>query len=396
MKEVMVTSNKQSGLLALLDELEKRGVSDAEKTNAMRTYLDAKAREKGIPVHGTFELTPLCNLDCKMCYIHLTEQQVRLTGKKMLNGSQWIAIMEQTIQAGMIDALLTGGEALSHPDFDEIYLYLHSKGIGIAVNTNALLMTKERVDFFRRYRPRSIQITLYGSDDESYERVTGRRCFSKVMDAIECIRDAGLVMHIGITPNRYMSGKGESLIELIESLGVSYSINSSLMTPREETGRSDVAHDLSLDEYVQLYKAQARRRKIKLSPMRPEDIPCPGGGHEEAAKGLCCAAGRSSFCVGWEGFIRPCVSLMEIRADASQEPFASAWQKIQKAVREYPVPRECIGCIYQAVCCPCVVEHAVGSLPGHANPAFCQRARRFANEGLWEILERNEKEGERK
>lgn len=30
-----------------------------------------KAFEDGIPISGTFELTPRCNFDCKMCYVHL-------------------------------------------------------------------------------------------------------------------------------------------------------------------------------------------------------------------------------------------------------------------------------------------------------------------------------------
>ena len=34
------------------------------------TVLFAKADKLGIPLSGTFELTPRCNLDCKMCYIH--------------------------------------------------------------------------------------------------------------------------------------------------------------------------------------------------------------------------------------------------------------------------------------------------------------------------------------
>ena len=30
-------------------------------------YISMKARDRGIPVGGKFELTPLCNFNCKMC-----------------------------------------------------------------------------------------------------------------------------------------------------------------------------------------------------------------------------------------------------------------------------------------------------------------------------------------
>ena len=66
-----------------------------------------------IPISNLFELTPLCNLDCRMCYVHLTDPTVK---ERMLSGEQWIDLMRQAIDHGMMIALLTGGEAMTHPD----------------------------------------------------------------------------------------------------------------------------------------------------------------------------------------------------------------------------------------------------------------------------------------
>lgn len=109
------TKDKQSGLLALLEQLEEQGADDAEKTYQMREYLRAVARERSIPLHGTFELTPLCNLNCRMCYVHLSEKQLKQTGKCLLTTEQWKHLMGQAADAGMITATLTGGEALTYP-----------------------------------------------------------------------------------------------------------------------------------------------------------------------------------------------------------------------------------------------------------------------------------------
>ena len=35
------------------------------------------ARGHDTPISGDFELTPLCNLDCKMCYVHLADPAVK-------------------------------------------------------------------------------------------------------------------------------------------------------------------------------------------------------------------------------------------------------------------------------------------------------------------------------
>lgn len=40
-------------------------------------YRNQNAQKNNIPVTGCFELTPLYNLDCRMCYIHLTDPSVK-------------------------------------------------------------------------------------------------------------------------------------------------------------------------------------------------------------------------------------------------------------------------------------------------------------------------------
>ena len=87
------SNEKQSGLLELLKQLKEQGVSDAEKIATVRTYLGYRAREAGVPIRGTFELTPLCNLNCKMCYVHLTNEKLQASGQKLLSATQWIHIM---------------------------------------------------------------------------------------------------------------------------------------------------------------------------------------------------------------------------------------------------------------------------------------------------------------
>ena len=126
-----MSEQKQPGLLELLEQWEKQGASDAEKTMWMNRYLDAKARNQGIPLHGTFELTPLCNLDCKMCYVHLSQKQLKESGKELLTVEQWKNIMDQAIAEGMLHATLTGGEALLYPGFDELYLHLMEQGVEV-------------------------------------------------------------------------------------------------------------------------------------------------------------------------------------------------------------------------------------------------------------------------
>ena len=64
-------------LRELLAQLNSKGVSDYRRYETMRRFLNFKARDKGVPISGSFELTPLCNLDCRMCYVHLQKNQMQ-------------------------------------------------------------------------------------------------------------------------------------------------------------------------------------------------------------------------------------------------------------------------------------------------------------------------------
>ena len=65
----------------LLQMLREAEAAEAEKRAAVEEYLRIKAWRAGLPRYGKFELTPLCNLDCKMCYIHLQKEQME--GKEL-------------------------------------------------------------------------------------------------------------------------------------------------------------------------------------------------------------------------------------------------------------------------------------------------------------------------
>ena len=68
-----------------LDMLRRQNRKEFQSFSAFSEYLEAKARKPGVPIHGQFELTPLCNLSCKMCYVHLSADQ--LQGRR---DDQWV------------------------------------------------------------------------------------------------------------------------------------------------------------------------------------------------------------------------------------------------------------------------------------------------------------------
>lgn len=363
---------------ALLGALEHQHDAAIDLYGTMRQYLEHKARLRGVPLHGTFELTPLCNLDCRMCYVHLNRQQ--LAGRKLLTAEQWQALMDQAITLGMMDATFTGGECLTYPGFDQLYLHLYQQGIRTTILTNGLLLTEERIRFFRQHPPKGIQITLYGSSDDEYEAVTGHRCFERVIRQIRSIAQTKIPLTIAITPNCFLPDGGEQLIRLADELGVWYTINTNLFHPRAETGRRDDLIDLTDEQYIRLHLLRRKLRGIQATPADCE-LPLPATTGKKQ-KGLLCSAGNSAFHLRWDGTMIPCGSFEGIEAQPLTEGFASAWARIHAACTEFPLPEECSGCAYRDLCPACVMAHRQGAEPGHASPALCARAQKLVASGL--------------
>lgn len=381
----MTLQQEPASLSELMARLKAEGVPEEQYHRRIMTYFSWKAREKGIPFTGTFELTPLCNLDCKMCYVHLTPEQ--MAGAGLLSPETWQDLMAQAIEAGMRKARLTGGECLTYPGFEQVYLYLQSRGVEVMVLTNGVLLDRERIDFFRRHPPCEIQVTLYGSDDDAYERVTGRRMFQQVWENLHLANRAELPLSIAITPSRFMEQDADALLDRAEALGLPYAINFGLFDPREDTGRQPGQDmDASLELYLHLYKRKRAHQGIDLHPVDERELPSPSTSGDPR-KGVRCAAGRSMFEIDWTGTLYGCTNLRSVRAKPLETGFAAAWQAVHAGVQEVVIPAECGSCVYAPICVVCPAAHSQNGSSAHCNTVYCQRVQRMVAEGLNQLPE---------
>ena len=76
--------------------------------NQIRDRLFVKAAQNHIPIMAAMELLPVCNLQCKMCYVRMSMEEVNRTGG-LKNGSWWLEMARQMRDAGMLYPLITGG-----------------------------------------------------------------------------------------------------------------------------------------------------------------------------------------------------------------------------------------------------------------------------------------------
>ena len=76
---------------------------------AITEHMYRKATHRRIPLGGTFEITPLCNMNCRMCYVRLSKQEQESL-RALIPGSKWIELGREAVSRGMLYLLVTGGE----------------------------------------------------------------------------------------------------------------------------------------------------------------------------------------------------------------------------------------------------------------------------------------------
>ena len=370
----------------LIEQLRKENGKPYQRYGEIERFLDLKAREKGIPLSGKFELTPLCNFSCKMCYVHLGADQLK--GQPVLPVEAWKDLMRQAWEAGMIGASLTGGECLAYPGFEELFLYLHSLGCSAAVLTNGFLLDDSRIRFFKEHTPAMIQVSLYGWNDDVYERVTGKRAFTTVADNFRRAAEADLPVFISITPSRYL---GEDIFETIRAareLSRTVMINTFYTSPREETGRSGYQGDAETELYIRALQYMNRLEGHETVPVSEACLPpCGGSCRTAAERGFLCGGGRSSFAIDWKGTMTPCTDMTLIRGYPLQEGFAAAWSKVNREVNNWPRVPECAGCAYDDVCHNCAASVLRYADPGKKPAGLCAQTREFVRCGVKRIPE---------
>ncbi len=378
--------NRSENEPSFSDEKRKETEQHNPGFRELEKELDQKARKKGIPIDGKFELTPLCNFDCRMCYVHLNENQ--LNGNSVLSVETWKNLMHQAWEAGMISAGLSGGECLVYPGFNELYLYLHSLGCKVGVMTNGFLLDEKRICFFQEHMPSGIQVTLYGWNDDVYERVTGKRAFTTVKNNIRNAIDAKIPVNLSITPSIYL---GEDLLETVrvaKEMCRSVTINNCFMYPREETGRSGQWDDVDTDLYIRALQYAQELDGRAATPISEEKLPPYGGPcHETSECGFLCGGGRSGFAIDWKGTMMPCVNFQQIRGYPLKDGFAAAWSKVNYEANHWPRIPECDGCAYETVCNHCASNALQYAEPGKVPTAICERTREMVRNGVFRLPE---------
>ena len=342
--------------------------------------LFAKGAEKGTPVSGTFELTPRCTLDCKMCYIHRSPNSCEAIEREK-PASWWIDLARQARDQGMLLLLLTGGEPLLRPDFKEIYLACRNLGLLVSVNTNATLIDDRMVSFFADYPPQRLNITLYGTSEDTYANLCGNRsAFNKVIYAINALNNAGVNIKLNYSINPYNKDDMLKAYDFAKALGVHIQPVSYMFPPLRASvdGKAVrlTAEKAALAHVEWQRHHLGERFREYLDHIKMGEVPEEFGEIcvDKTGEKINCRAGSTVFWVTWDGKMTPCG--MMITPSAEITDFNSAWQYIRTEREKIVLPAECKNCSLRKICdvCAAVTFAETGRFDGV--PTYvCEKAK---------------------
>ncbi len=346
--------------------------------------LHSVGRKLGIPVAGTFELTAGCNFNCEMCYIHNKNAVPRTNGE--LTAAQWLEIGKQAADAGTVFLLLTGGEPLLRPDFEEIYTGLKQMGMMITVNTNGALLTGKTAALFEKSPPVRLNVSLYADNREGYLRQCGVDAFDLVLGNIRRMRKNGVEVKLNVSFTKYNADRCAELAALARELDLHCQASFYMYPPVRRT--DDAAKD------ARLSPAEAAKKRVwwnlqrsgvdelmqtkellqKLSQRDCEDDGIP-------TEGVRCRAGHTSYWINAAGQMLMCGMISKECGNVLAEGFDRCWQNTRALMRSVTMPAKCTVCGLRPICsvCPAACFAETGGFT-EAPPYLCEMSRAAARE----------------
>jgi MoaA/NifB/PqqE/SkfB family radical SAM enzyme len=310
----------------------------------------------------SIELTERCNFGCIHCYLG-EQAPLRRKRESELDTTEWRGILDQIAALGCLRLLITGGEPLLRPDFEEVFRHAKRLGMIITVFTNGSLVDDAIIELFRDLPPASVEITLYGATAEVFEGITRvPGSFRRCMEAIERIRSlAGVELGVKAVMMRQNQHEFKRIAAMARALGT-------------RKFRFDVDVQCGYDgDHGPLQARLSVQDAVHLELSDPETLTAwqerfhtlAGVRRPNTAQLYGCGAGRNGLHVNPYGQLQPCLEIRHLRYNLRQGTAVDGLAQLRKALAERlaPMSYACRDCAESAVCtaCPAVAMLETGS-----------------------------------
>lgn len=360
--------------------------------------ISQKALEKRLPISGTFELLPYCNMRCNMCYI--VHDRPSDWKESLHSVDDWDNLFDQAIEQGMLYALITGGEPLIYPGFRELMERISKKPIHLALNTNGTLLNREVVQWLSKISPGRLNISLYGGSNETYARLCHNpKGFEQVTEAFALLNEYQIPyrVHATMTPDNYgdfdqmiaVCNEYHAPLQMVYYMFPPYRKDQGVI-PNEARFTPEQAAEVAL-RILKHRNPDPQMRRMQLEA----NCACFGEPERYSLYGnrnIACRGGYASFWIDWQGRVSGCGVHAAEHIDLAKVPFEDAWKQIVASTEKTLVSEDCQYCKYRCICPSCAAAAFCETGDVEGTPEYLCRFCEVYAELLQEELERLRKE----
>ncbi len=314
-----------------------------------------------------FEITPKCNFNCVHCYLHDHHCSNELSYDEI------IEIIDILYEKEVLFLTLTGGDIFTRKDFLDIYLYAKKKGFIVELYTNGALINDKIISVFVKYPPLLVDISLYGSCEETYQKVTGASgAFDRIMHNIQALLDAGIRVSVKAPILNLYYSELSQIKAIAEKFEIPF-----------RTG-FEIFPSIDNDDSVQQFSvplADALKYEFEEFAEQPRTF---GEEHDVELVNLQkkrplfrCKLGRASCAIDFNGNMCPCMSFRHAGRRLTKDNFEKIWESFSQYPQMKASPDyKCLSCIAYDFCdiCPAMMQSVHGNLE-YVDEHFCKSAK---------------------
>ncbi|MEV6907297.1 pyrroloquinoline quinone biosynthesis protein PqqE [Amycolatopsis sp. NPDC051071] len=177
--------------------------------------MDLNTSTAAPPLGMLAELTHRCPLHCPYC----SNPVELITRDGELSTEEWLSVLSQARELGVLQVHMSGGEPLARPDLP--ILVEHATKLGCYANlvTSGLGLTESRLDDLVERGIAHIQLSVQGATAQRADLLAGARAHDRKLVVAELIRKAGLPLSVNVVLHRRNHDQLAGIIALAEEMG---------------------------------------------------------------------------------------------------------------------------------------------------------------------------------
>ena len=167
-----------------------------------------------------YEMTTLCNLECKYCYNYWKKEEDNIPEIEKFNSKKTLKQFFRSTKCD--DVTFSGGEpTMKFEELLDCIMYVKARNKSVTIITNATLLDDEKIDLLAKLKVDLFEITINSYNKDLHEKINGKKdSFDKSIENIKKIQNKGIEVVTPIVITKYNVQDISETLEFIHSLGI--------------------------------------------------------------------------------------------------------------------------------------------------------------------------------